>query len=74
MQKGFQLVTVYKADNQVEAELIKNRLEASGIPCLLKYESLGQIYGLTVDGLAEVEIQVPDKYKQEAIELIKPPE
>ncbi len=73
MKNSLHLITVYKANNQIEAELIKSHLETAGIPCLLKYESLGQIYGLTVDGLGEIEIQVPEIYEQEAAELIKPP-
>ncbi len=65
-----QLVSIYKAANQIEAELIKGMLESEGIPALLKYESLGQVYGLTVDGLGQVEVQVPTKYAQGAENLI----
>ncbi len=44
-------VTVYVAQGQIEASVIKSRLEAEGIPVLLQYESLGVVYGLTMDGL-----------------------
>ena len=70
MEPGDQLTSIYKAANQIEAELIKGMLESEGIPALLKYESLGQVYGLTVDGLGQVEVQVPTKYVQDAENLI----
>ncbi len=41
------------------ADLIKARLEAEGIPVELKYEAVGRVYGLTVDGLGKVDILVP---------------
>ena len=70
MQKKDHLITIHKAANQIEAELIKGMLESEGIPALLKYESLGQVYGLTVDGLGQVEVQVPSKYAQDAENLL----
>jgi len=50
--------------------LIKGMLESNGIPVLLKYESLGPVYGLTIDGLGQVEVQVPYKYVRDANNLI----
>jgi hypothetical protein len=70
MEKQDKLITVYKAANQIEAELIKGLLESEDIPALLKYESLGQVYGLTVDGLGQVDVQVPVKYSKDAEDLI----
>ena len=70
MQQGDRLTTVFKAANQAEAELIKGILESNSIPVLLKYESLGLVCGLTVDGLGQVEIQVPYKYVGDANNLI----
>jgi len=70
MQQADHLTTVFKAAHQVEAELIKGMLESNGIPVLLKYESLGPVYGLTIDGLGQVEVQVPYKYVRDADNLI----
>jgi hypothetical protein len=64
------LVSVYKAMGQLEAEIVKGRLEIEGIPAILKYESLGSVYGLTVNGLGQVEIQVPCTYAERAKEVI----
>ena len=53
------LQEVYLAAGLLQAEIVKGRLEAEGIPVLLKYESLGPVMGLTVDGLGQVQVLVP---------------
>jgi hypothetical protein len=63
------LVTVRTA-NYMEAQIIKGRLESEGIPALLSYESAGLVYGLTVDGLGEVKIMVPQHLAEEAKEIL----
>ena len=64
------LITVYVASGQLEAEIIKGRLESEGIPAMLRYEAAGLIYGLTIDGLGQVEIQVPSPLAQHASERL----
>ncbi len=64
-----QLVTVYTA-RYMEAQIIKGRLESEGIPVLLSYESAGLVYGLTVDGLGETRIMVPEHLAEEAKEIL----
>lgn len=64
------LVTVYRACGQPEAQIVKGRLDVEEIPAILKYESLGSVYGLTVDGLGQVEVQVPTKYADRAREIL----
>jgi len=59
------LVTVSTA-NYLEAQIVKGRLESEGIPVLLSYESVGLVYGLTVDGLGRVKIIVPEAMAEEA--------
>lgn len=63
-----QLVRVYKAAGQLEAHVVKGKLESAGIPVLLQYES--QILGITVDGLGEVRILVPEPLAERARHLI----
>jgi len=65
-----ELVTVYTA-RQMEAQILKGRLESEGIPALLSYESAGLVYGLTVNGLGEVRILVPKHLANEAKELLR---
>jgi len=65
-----QLVTVCTA-MQMEAQIIKGRLESEGIPALLSYESAGLVYGITIDGLGEVEVMVPGHLVEEAKEILR---
>lgn len=59
-------VTIFVAQGQLEASVVKARLEAEGIPVILQYESLGLVYGLTVDGLGQVKVMVPQPLEAEA--------
>jgi hypothetical protein len=60
------LTTVYIANGRLEAEIVKGRLESEGIPAMLRYESAGVVYGLTIDGLGQVQVQVPSSLAQHA--------
>jgi hypothetical protein len=70
MPEEIRLITVYVAVSQPEAEIVKGRLESEGIPAVLRYESAGIVYGLTVDGLGQVEVQVPASLAEEARQLL----
>ena len=61
---------VYVARSQPEAEIIKGRLDCEGIPAVLRYESAGIVYGLTVNGLGQVEVLVPAHLAQSAREIL----
>ena len=63
------LVTVCTS-RYMEAQIIKGRLESEGIPVLLSYESAGLIYGITIDGLGEVKVMVPEQLEEEAKEIL----
>jgi hypothetical protein len=69
MSAGEPLVTVRTA-NYLEAQIIKGRLESEGIPVLLRYESAGLVYGITLDGLGEVKVMVPSNLAEEAKEIL----
>lgn len=64
------LVVVYETQGMFEAEVVRAKLQANGIPAMLKYESVGQVIGITVDGLGRVEVYVPASFAQDALELI----
>ena len=55
----------------LRAQVIKTKLEDAGIPVLLKYESVGPVIGITVDGLGEVRVLVPSRYANAARALIE---
>ena len=61
------------AQGQLPAHVVKGRLESVGIPVLLRYESLGIVYGITVDGLGEVRVMVPASRADEARRLLAEP-
>jgi hypothetical protein len=42
------------------------KLKSLGIPALLKYEALGRVVPVTVDGLGKYEVQVPSTYADAA--------
>jgi hypothetical protein len=50
----------------IKARIIEGRLAAEGIPVRLQYEPIGEIYAITVDGLGEVQILVPEPWVEHA--------
>lgn len=50
----------------IKARIIEGRLEAEGIPVRLQYEPIGAIYAITVDGLGEVQVLVPEIWVEHA--------
>ena len=65
------LVVIYTVQGEVTANVIKSHLESEGIPVLLKWESVGRVYGLTVDGLGQISILVPQELAEEAKRIIR---
>ena len=64
------LILIYTASGQVEANFIKSLLEANDIPVLSTQEGAGVVYGLTVGPLGEVHLWVAAKHQLAAQELI----
>jgi len=60
-----------KNTTPVEADLIQGILEGHGIPAIIKQESLGRIYGLTVGQWGETLVLVPETVLEEAREILK---
>ncbi len=64
-------VVVIAVSGMIRADIIRGRLETENIPVKLRFESAGKIYGLTVDGLGEVEVLVPAEYREQALEILR---
>ncbi len=47
---------------QLEAAIVRSRLESEGIPVVLQYESVGPLYGITSNELGEVQVLVPREF------------
>ncbi len=75
MDKGFVVLTVVY--NEVEADLLVGFLEGEGIPAQKRTQVPHSVYPFTADGLAQVEILVPQELlprAKEALEAFKPRE
>lgn len=59
-----------RAAGMTNANIIMGRLKTEDIPARLKYEAVGTIYAITIDGLGEVEILVPAIYLEKAREIL----
>jgi hypothetical protein len=60
-------VTIENVDNEAFAELIKQRLEQSGIPCVLVPSNLAAVAGAS----ASYAVTVPAERADEARELLR---
>jgi len=62
------MVEVYRAQGDIEAQVIKGLLASYGIPCLLRANAAHSVHMFTGDGLGEVKVmvweEVADKAKQ----------
>ena len=65
------LVEVCVTSGLLQAQIIKGKLETNDIPVLLEYESLGLVMGLTVDGLGQVRVLVPEEKAETARALLE---
>jgi hypothetical protein len=71
MSESEELICVRTCQGWHVAQIYKSKLEVAGIPVLLKYEALGLVYGITVDGLGQVRVMVPKEYATEAKGLLE---
>ena len=61
---------VYRASGMTNANIVVGRLETEGIPTRLKYEAVGAIYAITIAGLGEVKVMVPESLLDKAREVL----
>ncbi len=66
------LSVVATVSGMMTAEILKSKLEDAGIPALLRYESVGLLYGLTTPGLdlSRVDILVAERDSEEAQQIL----
>ncbi len=63
-------VEVYRAQGELEAQVIRSRLEAAGIRAIFQNEALGTL-GFVLDGLGEFRILVAPQDEAAARELLQ---
>ncbi len=61
---------VIEVSGELQANLLRNLLEAQGIKVFLNQEGAGKAYGLTVGPLGEVQVLVPEHQSHEAHKII----
>jgi len=71
LSKSEKLVEVYKANSEMEAQVIKGLLESYDIPCFLKSNAAPSVHVFTIDGMGEVKVMVWDSMSDRARELIR---
>lgn len=62
---------VFTAYGQLEADMVRLMMEAAGITVILRRESAGAVYGLTVGPMGEVHLYVPASQFEDAQQLIQ---
>jgi hypothetical protein len=72
MSESWQIV--YRAENSVEAALVRSRLEDAGISVVERGEAVSPAFGFTVGPLAMIDLYVPSSQLQEALEVVTEPE
>lgn len=63
------LVEIYKAYGELEAQVIRAKLEAAGIRSIFKNDAFGTL-GFVVDGLGEFQILVAEADEQVARDIL----
>lgn len=63
-------VEIYRALNEMEAQVIKGLLESNGIPVLLQHEAISTVMGMAFGPLAEVAVLVPEPLADKAVALL----
>jgi len=64
------LVCVLRCYGLDLAHIYKSKLEAAEIPAMLQYDSAGPVFGITIDGMGQVRVMVPEPFAARAKELL----
>ena len=70
MKRDNDLVEVYIAKGEAEANIIKSLLESYGIPSLLKSQAAPSVHAFAVDDMGQVSVMVRPADAADAKELI----
>lgn len=68
---GNEFVKVAVFNDAAQAEVLRGLLEAQGMQVLLSKEAAGQVYGVFVGQMSEIELFVPAAQEQAARALVK---
>ena len=71
MNQNNDLVQIYVAKGEGEAQIIKGLLESYGIPCMFKPYAAFSASVLVMDGTGQIRIMVKKEDEKDALELVK---
>lgn len=71
VNKNREMVEVYRAAGEAEAQIIKGLLESQGISCLLKSNAAPSVHVFAVDGMGEVRVMVWESVAGKARAIIE---
>ena len=71
MSKSEKLVEVYRANGELEAQVIKGLLESYGIACLLTSHAAPSVHMFVVDGMGEFKVMVRQSMAERARKLVR---
>jgi len=62
---------IFRTWDDTEAELIRGLLESYGIPCSVISDITHSVVPVTVDGLGEIRLSVPEEAAEEAERILR---
>lgn len=74
MNDNEKLISIRQYASNVEASMIRDRLENAGIPCMLTNETFSSIYPLGYTSIGAIQLLVFERDAKAAIEIIDTPE
>jgi len=72
MRDEAELAVVFVSQGPLVAEVARAKLEAEGLPVMLRFEAVGRALGLTFDGLGRVEVCVRPEDAAAARAILEP--
>jgi hypothetical protein len=66
-----EFIEIYRARGEIEAQVIRSKLESYGIPSILKSHAAPSAFAFTIDGMGEFKVMVKPEMEDEARRLIE---
>jgi len=66
-----ELVEVYKARGETQAEIIRSLLESNDIPSILRSNAAPSAFQFTIDGMGEYKVMVWEEDAEDAKKIIE---
>ena len=64
-------IVISRLHNEGEANVVRTLLESYGIPVSVGSDITHSVYPLTVDGLGEIRLSIPEEFEEEARRILE---